>query len=375
MDALTDYLAGFGEDPGYLDFAAFGPLSDAVVAESAAQQDLVRRARFGAKDRVGRNVGRMQDAVAMLTGFRSDQVVFQPSTGQGITQAVYGLAGGVLVSAAEYPSLPIAVSRASETLQVVTPVWLEADGGRVTPGGVREALTSTTMAVLVSAVDARTGYVADLDGIRQVIGDRLLIVDAVQAIGAVDLPWDAADVVACGGQKWLRAGWGAGFLAVSDRAANRLTPVLSGEGGTGRDLAYDVVLPPAEGAAGMQVSGADQVGAARLASAIEELTQAGPAAVAARVADRVARVLALADEFGLPVVSPRAESERAGMVVVEPLAERLTALTAALFNHGVSVTIRDGRVRMSPHAGTTEETIGMLKAALSAYATAVRPVR
>ena len=86
-------------------------------------------------------------------------------------------------------------------------------------------------------------------------------------------------------------------------------------------------------------------------------------------------MIALADEFGLPVVSPRADAERAGIVVVEPLPDRLTALTAALFNHGVSVTIRDGRVRLSPHAGTTEETIGMLRAALSAYATAVRPVR
>ena len=375
MDALTEYLDGFGEEPGYLDFAAFGPLSAAVVAESAAQEDLVRRARWGAKDRLERGAGRLRDAAAVLTGFRSDQIAFQPSTGQGITQAVYGLAGGLLVSPADYPALPISAVRAAEATQVVTPVWLGADQGRVTPGGIREALTSTTMAVLVSAVDARTGFVADLDGIRQVIGDRLLIVDAVQALGAVDLPWDAADVVACGGQTWLRAGWGTAFLAVSDRAANRLTPVLSGFGGVEGDAAWDRVPPAADGAAGMQVSSPDQVAAARLAAALEDLTQAGPAAVAASLAERVARVLALADEFGLPVVSPRAESERAGIVVVEPLPDRLTAFTAALFNHGVSVTVRDGRVRLSPHAGTTEETMGMLRSALSAYATAVRPVR
>ncbi|GAA2748997.1 aminotransferase class V-fold PLP-dependent enzyme [Amnibacterium kyonggiense] len=375
MDALNDYLAGFGEDPGYLDFAAFGPLSAAVVAESAAQEDLVRRARHGARERLERNAGRLQDAAAVLTGFRSDQIVFQPSTAQGITQAVYGLAGGLLVSPADYPALPIAAARAAEAMQVVTPVWLEADGGRVTPSGVRDALTSTTMAVLVSAVDGRTGAVVDLDGIRQVIGDRLLIVDAVQALGAVDLPWGAADVIACGGQKWLRAGWGAAFLAVSDRAANRLTPVLSGHAGIGDDDGWDHVPPPVDGAPGMQISQPDQVAAARLAAGLEELAHAGPAAVAARIADRVARVIALADEFGLPVTSPRAEAERAGVVVVEPLPDRLTALTAALFNHGVSVTIRDGRVRLSPHAGTTEETIAMLRSALSAYATAVRPVR
>lgn len=375
MDSLTDYLAGFGEDPGYLDFAAFGPLSATVVAESAAQEDAVRHARWGAWDRLQGNVDRLRSAAARVTGFRAEQIVFQPSTTQGITQAVYGVTGGLLVSRADYPSLPIVAARAAEALQVLTPLWLESDGGRVTPGGVRELLTSTTMAVLVSAVDARTGHVTDLDGIRQVIGDRLLIVDAVQALGAVDLPWAAADVIACGGQKWLRAGWGGAFLAVSDRAANRLTPVLSGVGGTGTDLPWDVVPPAADGAVGLQLSHPDQVAAARLAASLEELAAAGPAAVAARVTDRTARVLAVADEFGLDVVSPRSETERAGIVVIEPLPERMTALTAALFNHGVSVTIRAGRVRLSPHAGTTEETIGMLRAALTAYAIAVRPVR
>jgi hypothetical protein len=39
------------------------------------------------------------------------------------------------------------------------------------------------------------------------------------------------------------------------------------------------------------------------------------------------------------------------------------------------VTIRQGRIRVSPHAGTTEETFGMLRAALLAFATALRPVR
>jgi len=372
MNALTDYLDGFGEDPGYLDFAAFGPLSAAVLAESAAQEELLRRARWGAAERLAEGAGRLRDAAAVATGFRPDQIAFQPSADEAIVQAVYGLAGGLLVPRAD-PALALTAVRAAEAMQAVTPTWVE--GERVTPGVVRDALTETTMAVLIAAVDPVTGAVADLDGIRQVIGDRLLLVDAEQALGAVDLPWSAADVVACSGRTWLRAGWGGGFLAVSDRAANRLTPVLSGPGGAVADPAVDQLPPAAEGAAGLQVAQPDPVAAARLAAALEDLAQAGPAAVAAAVAERAASVVALADEFGVPVISPRAEGDRAGIVVLEPLPDRLTALTAALFNHGVSVTIRDGRVRISPHAGTTEETIAMLRTALSAYATAVRPVR
>ena len=375
MDALTDYLAGFGEDPGYLDFAAFGPLSAAVVAETAAQDEALRRGRWGLLDRLDANVDRLAAAAAALTGFRADQIVFQPNTTQGLTQAVYGVTGGLLVSPAEYPSLPVAAVRASETLHATAPIWLETDQGRVTPGGIREQLTSTTAAVAVSAVDARTGYVADIEGIRQVIGDRLLIVDAVQALGAVDLPWTAADVVACGGQKWLRAGYGCAFLAVSDRAAGRLTPVLSGVGGTAEPMVWDAVPDAAPGAAALQLDHADRVAAARLAAALEDLTIAGPAAVAARVAEHAARVIALADEIGVPVASPRQAAERAGIVVLDPSPEQLTPLTAALFNHGLSVTVRQGRIRIAPHAGTGEESFGMLRAALRAAALASRPVR
>ncbi len=373
---LTDYLAGFGEEPGYLDFARLGPLSRAVAAESAAQDDALRRARPGVFDRLQGGADRLAAAAGAVTGFRPDQVAFQPSTTEGLTQALYGVTGQVLLSASDHRALTVAAARAADLLQTVVPVPIPTTAGRVTPGGVREALTSSTAAVAVSAVDARTGHVVDLEGVREVIGDRLLIVDAVQALGAVDLPWDAADVIACGGETWLRAGHGCAFLAVSDRAAERLTPSLSGVGGTAiGDAAGDVVPPAGSGAAGLQLAQPDHAAASRLAAALEELAAAGPAQVAARVLERSARVLALADEFGLPVPSPRADGERAGIVVVDPLPQHLTALTAALFNHGVSVTVRDGRVRISPHAGTEEETLAMLRSALTAYSLAVRPVR
>ena len=375
MDPLSDYLDGFAEEPGYLDFAAFGPPSRAVAAEADAQQDALVRGRQGLAERLATNEDRLRAAAAAVTGFRDDQIVFQPSTTQGLTQAVYGVTGGVLLSTAEYPSLPVAAVRASEAFNATAPIWLDTDEGRVTAGRIRDQLTSTTTAVAVSAVDARTGYLVDLEGIRQVIGERVLIVDAVQALGAADVPWHVADVVACGGQKWLRAGYGCGFLAVSDRAANRLTPVLSGVGGTEQELPWDAVPDPAPGAAGFQTGHPDPVAAARLATALEELDRVGAAAVAARVDEAAAAVIGLADEYALPVVSPRPRAERAGIVVLEPPAEQLTALTASLFNHGLSVTVRQGRIRISPHAGTTPETLAMLRSALLAFATAVRPVR
>lgn len=367
---LGDYQARFDEEPGYLDFARLGPVGRAVVEEQTALTSVMAHARFGAVGGLLTQHDRMRAAVAAVGGFRADQVVFQPNTSQALMHVTFGLTGGVALAPSEFPSLTFAARRAADALGVLAPLWLETDEGRITPGNLRDQLTSSVVAVAVSLVDYRTGFLVDLEGIRQVIGDRLLIVDAIQGFGVVDAPYEVADVVAAGGQKWVRAGMGTGFLAVSDRAREHLTPVWSGFTGADADP-YEEVTSPRPGADAFQISHADPVAAGRLAAALEELHAVGVGTVNAAIAERVSRVIDLADEYALPVVSPRAEAERAGIVVLEPLPEQLTVLAASLHNHGVTATIRSGRVRLSVHATTDEETFAMLRAALVSFATSI----
>ena len=372
MTTIDDFVLGFTEEPGYFDFARAAPIGRAVREEEAALSSLVGRSRFGTLDTLDQQDERVRTAVAALTGFRADQVVFQPSTSQGLMHAMFGLTGQVAMSPAEFPANTFAVSRASEALGSVTPVWLQTDHGRITPGNLRDQLTPETVAVAVSLVDFRTGYLVDLEGIRQVIGDRLLVVDAIQGFGVVDAPYGVADIVVSGGQKWVRAGWGTGFLALSDRAVDALVPVFSGFVATDADgLPLDEVPPPTRGAAAFQVSHPDPVAQARFANALEGIAEVGVPQINARLAEKVSRVIDLADEFAVEVVSSRAESERAGIVVVEPEADQLTVLAASLHNHGVTATTRQGRVRLSPHVTTDDESFAMLKAAFLSFASAI----
>lgn len=369
--SIDDYAARFHEEPGYLDFAGAGPIGDTVRGETEAFHALLAGGRFGSFAPLFEQQARVRTAVSALTGFRTDQIAFQPNTSQGLMHTMFGLTGGVALSPAEFPSLTFATVRAQQALGVVAPQWLETDHGRVTPGNIRDQLEPSTVAVAVSLVDFRTGHLVDLEGIRQVIGDRLLIVDAIQGFGVVDAPFELADVVAAGGQKWVRAGWGTGFLALSDRALDHLTPVWSGFTGTDHEgLPLDEVLPPASDARAYAVSNADPIAMARFAAALEELAEVGVPAVNARIAERVSDVIDAADEFALPVVSPRAANQRAGIVVVEPEPDQLTVLAAALHNHGVSATTRGGTVRLAPHASTDTETLAMLRSALLSFATA-----
>lgn len=367
---IEEFIARFGEEPGYLDFARVGPVGRAVRDEESAQSSLLGRARFGTIATLEEQDARVRAAVASLTGFRDDQIVFQPNTSQGLMHALFGLDGTVALSPAEFPSLTFAATRSAEALGKVTPLWFEPDHGRVTPGNLREQLTDDTIAVAVSLVDFRTGYLVDLEGIREVIGDRLLILDAMQGFTVVDAPYHLADVVVSGGQKWARAGWGTGFLALSDRAIDTITPVISGFSATDVEgTPMDEVPPPTHGAAAFEISNPDPIAQARFAAALEEIAQVGVPAINERVSEHVTRVIDLADEFGLPVVSSRDHSQRAGIVVVEPAADQLTMLTASLHNHGVTATARAGAVRLSPHASTDEETFAMLRASLMSFGT------
>jgi hypothetical protein len=72
----------------------------------------------------------------------------------------------------------------------------------------------------------------------------------------------------------------------------------------------------------------------------------------------------------MPLVSTRDVAERAGIVVLEPRSDQLNLLVAALHNQGVTVTVREGTVRVAPHVTTTEESLDMFKAALVNYGSA-----
>lgn len=369
---IDEYAARFSDEPGYLDFARQAPIGQTAAAEQLAMIELLGRGRFGSLDLFEEQDKRVRAAVAALSGFRADHVVFQPNTSSGLMHAMFGLTGTLALSPAEFPALTVNAVRASEALRVMKVSWIETDDGRVTPGNLKKQLTKATTAVAVSLVDFRTGYLVDLEGIRQVIGDRLLIVDAIQGFGCVDAPFALADVVVAGGQKWVRAGWGTGFLALSDRAIERLTPVFSGFNATTTvGMPLDEVPPPAAGVRAYSVSNPDPIAQARFAAALEEIAEVGVPAIRDRIIAATGRIIDLADEFGIPVISSRNLNERAGIVVLQPAEDQLTVLAASLHNHGVTATRRGGTVRLSAHVSTTEETFQMLRASFLGFASAI----
>lgn len=355
----------FDESPGYLDFARVGPPSRAVVEESAALLGRLATAGMSTVDELMAYDDRARRAVARLCGATDDRVVLLPHTSQGLFHAAFGApAGEVLVSAAEFPANTYPWVRAEQAGRLSVR-WLRTP--RVTPEAVAAALTPSTTVASVSAVDFRTGYRADLAALREVVGDRLLVVDGIQGVGVVDEPWEAADVLVCGGQKWLRAGWGTAFAVLSERALARMEPLISGWTGA-RDPGVfdDEIHEVAPGARAWSVSNLSPVTAGALARALELAEELGPAVITKRIAERVAEFEDLLRAAGAEIVS--ATDRRAGILAFRLPGRPVGDVAAALAEAEVTATIRPDQVRLSPHASTGTEAVDRVRAALAAVA-------
>jgi selenocysteine lyase/cysteine desulfurase/predicted transcriptional regulator YheO len=360
---MRSYLAQFREPAGYLDFARFGPPSYAVLAEQARLTESAATAGPSTVDDLMRQDLRARASVARLCESDTDHVALLPNTSTGLFQAALSLTGEVVVPAGEFPANTYPWARAEQAGRLTV---RRIPAGWVTPDAVRSALTPETTAVSVSAVDFRTGYKADLAALRDVVGDRLLIVDGIQCFGVADAPWPVADVLVVGGQKWLRAGWSTGFVVLSDRALERMRPVLSGwTGALDPGLFDDEVHPPADTAAAWSITNLSPIAAGALNSALELVEQAGIGAIESRAGERVGELGDVIKGAGGEIVSSVDPSRRAAILAFTLPDHPAEAVGAALTAEGVSATVRPEHVRLSPHASTSSETIDRVRTALA----------
>ncbi|CAH0134713.1 Kynureninase [Microbacterium oxydans] len=368
VGTFDDYLSTFDSEPGYLNWAAFGPLSPSVREEIFADADLLGSGRPSSLALVAERIGQAQELVAELLGTDAAEIALQPSSTQGLQHALFGLAGSVIASTAEFPSISLTLERAAAASHgALTPRWITPDDSRVTPDAVAEVLDDDVAALVVSHVDFRTGFRVDLAALRELLGpDRLLILDAVQSFGVVEADYAAADVVVGHGYKWLRAGRGTAFARFNARARERITPMLSGITGAATDgLPVDDLPTAAASARAYTVSGPDTLAAGRLAIGARDVRDAGVAAIETRIQEHVDVILEIADRHGIAVSSPLERAQRAGIVVLSP--DEPARLAAALANAGLVVTARGASVRVAAHAGTDTDTLQLLDDALTAF--------
>lgn len=357
-----EYLDEFEGRDGYLNYASVGPPSRSARDAAGALLDEVALGKRAATQIIGpayqKARGEIADALGVETGF----VTSVPSTSAGIMQIAFGLVGSggnVVVPAHEFPANRYPWLRA-ESVGGPEVRAVEIPDRRVTRETLSDAIDDETRLVAVSLVDYMTGFRVDVDSIAEAAGDALVLVDGIQGLGAVETGLGSADVFVAGGQKWLRAGFSAGVMAVSPRVFDRLEPTLTGWWSVEDGYAFEVPPPhPALATADRFLEGSPNLlGAVAAAAALDVVDVGGIANIEAAVLERSGAVLDLARSLDAEVIAPwRSDGERAGIVTFRipglPANDAVTSLATA----GFVVSERNGWIRVSPHATTPMRVI------------------
>ena len=360
----------------YLDHAATGPLPQrARDAQAEANAYRAEPWRIGF-DYFWDAVQQGRELPARLINAAPGEIVITNNTSQGVNLAARALPfapGDVVVTTAGefpanvYPWMALEKARGVSLHTVPTrdqlpdedAIIAALDGPRV------RALT-------VSWVSFATGARLDLARLGKACRERGIwfVVDAIQGLGpcVLDVKACQIDILASGTQKWLLSPWGTGFAYVRRELIAELDPPTVGwlslpaSADFTRFLDYDLTFYP--DARKFEVFTAPMHDLKAMDASLGLFLELGPAAVEAHVASLADYVAAWCDgRSDARLITPTQRSRRAGLmsIAVDDLQAASTRLEAA----GVSHTVREGGVRLSPHLYNTTGDLDIALAALA----------
>jgi selenocysteine lyase/cysteine desulfurase len=357
----------------YLNHASTGPLSTRVVDAMTAH--LGQRSR-----------GKLEtylDDVAMVSATRTlvqrmihaesdDRIAFLPNTSDAINVIAAGLpwksGDRVVLNTVEFPAniYPyLNLKRFGVQLD-----FINAGTGAVTPQKIIDTLTPRTRLVALSAVQFLSGHRADLGAIGEICRSRGVIfaVDGIQAVGAirVDVQRMNIDALAAGCQKWQMAPHGTAFLYLSKELQSCIQQASLGWLSVDDPWRfYDYDQPLASSARRYEGGSLNMPGLWGLHAALETLLEFGTDAIEAQVLGLTGVLLeGLRTVDGLTVLTPSQPEERAGIVTVAlPPNVDGNGIMARIGDRGVTIAVREGKLRFSPHFyNTTGEMISATEA-------------
>src|SRR5262245_59031369 len=354
----------------YLNAATQGPLPSGTCR--AIEQAAIR-AQFPETPRAHVDQPIAEQArtgLARLLGVSEDDLTFTSNTTHGLNICAQGIdwrpGDNVVIPEREFPSLMcVWLQLRSIGVEVRRVPWC-GDGPSVDE--LIAAVDSRTRVISCSAVAWDSGYRIDLEelGRRCAQAGCLLVVDGIQAVGAVELNPQSLRLSALSfhGYKWLLSGFGCGALYVAPSAIDQIHPRFVGEQSfVGEDDPADTPAVWRPGARRYSVGGANSLGLTALAASLALIEHVGLPAIDAHI-----RTLAQLLIDGLrrhapdiQLISPIDPVHRAAIVVFT-LGDRARdeALVRQLSEQGIMVALRPRGVRVSPHLYNSAIEIEML---------------
>jgi len=373
---LTDARALFPavEDQLYLNHAASSPFS--LRVEEALRAYLDRRVRGDLDDfkRDLRETADLRSALAALIGSSPDRIALTSNTTHGLNIVAGGIhweqGDQILLSDMEFPAnvYPFLNTRRFGTEVVRIP----SRDGRITPDDLRPHLTDRTRLFSVSYVQYLNGYRADLEALGEFCRrhDILFIIDAIQGLGA--LPLDVSripcDAVACGGHKWLMSPKGTGFLYITEDLQDRLEMAHFGWMSVRKPFEFHHFDQETDSSAQRyELATPNQLGIYGMHAAVRLLQDVGLATIRDHLLNLTGYLRDRLPAMGCEIRTPFPDRERAGILLFSRGDARENhRIFQALAEQGITISFREGALRVAPHFYNNRSDMDRFLAALGA---------
>ncbi|MCF2136082.1 MAG: aminotransferase class V-fold PLP-dependent enzyme [Candidatus Thorarchaeota archaeon] len=307
----------------------------------------------------------IRESLAKLLGGSIENYGTVTSTSDGLNTAAHAIdypkESNIVISDLEFPSNYIPWQNASKWYDVDLRVAKATDGAVPTEAYL-DLIDENTRIVSVSLVQFGTGYRSDVkalaDAVHEVNG--ILVVDIIQAAGwaDIDLVKMDADFAAAQAAKWLIGPIGAGFVYANKRALELMRPRFLGWWGVKNITEYGYAERELlDDAQKFQVGSLALVAHVGFLESLKTLLQ-----IPHKKREQAALFLAhylqeRLDEIGVEYYQfgPEHESPIVSCVPsnVEEIQKRLT-------EKQIHCSVRNGRLRVSPHFYNTTEDIDRL---------------
>jgi cysteine desulfurase / selenocysteine lyase len=363
------------EDATYLNVSGQAPMPKVAIRAAQASLESKKNPHHFPDSQFFEVPNRLRASIAKLIGGKPEEVALTTGASAGVAAVAYGLTwkpgDEVITTKNEFPLqytewMPME-EREGVKLRIVAP-----RDRFVTADDLIAALTPATKLVSVSLVRFDDGSLLDAARVAAACHAQgaLLLLDVSQCCGALlmDVEQLGADFMVSAGYKWLLSAYGTGFFWVKSEHLSTVRPSpfywMAVKGSDNfASLCFDDPKPAANATRWDTSEWASHfnLNLAAMDASVDFVARAGPETVAAHNRELIDLLFERLPKDRCVPASPLDAAKRGPYGCFTARSpEKTVELYQRLRKENVIVSLREGKIRVSPHLFNTERDIDRL---------------
>jgi selenocysteine lyase/cysteine desulfurase len=350
-------------DQLYFNHAAIGPWSSLVldrINEYAYQRSLSKIENYQSLIRWSKSA---KEKLGKLIGASSDRIAWVDNVSNGTNIIAQGLdwktGDRILLNDIEFPSNVYPFMNLKKLGVEID--FAKSRNGIVDVEDLETLITPKTKLISISLVQFLSGYRADINAIGELCKTHGIIfaVDAIQGTGAVqiDVGKSNIDFLTGGSQKWLMSSQGLSYIYITEKLQSRIDQKFVGWASIKNAwslLEYELTFR--DSADRFQNGTVNALGVAIFEASLSMFNQFGIENIESRVLENSDYFIKKLADLGLePILKNVKEKNIAGIISFKH--EKSQEIFELLEKRKITVAVREGMIRFSPHFYNTIEDI------------------